>query len=284
MLTQIINITAIIVIILSNLSNSIVNAKETCMCAGCKTEYYLIEHVLKDFQEQAEVNYKPAKTGNKKAIELMVEGKINFAFTCKSHFKLAKKFKLDQAKIANWETITIARDPIVVVANPSCGISSISKKQLCDIFSGKISNWKDVNGKDLAVKTGFLDDSVESGVVTVFKETTIGSNEKLGGDATKLKAPSNLGNFCKATDGAVVFMGMNSYKTEYGKLIKIDDIEPSVANVVSNKYPLAVTYHIILDKTNDKAARSLLKYMASSEGKKKIDEVMVSIKQEVVKK
>ncbi len=282
MFRRLIITTAITLFIIPLFSGSAAKAKETCMCAGCKTEYYLIEHVLKEFQKKSEMNYKPAKTGNKKAIELMVEGKIDFAFTCKSHWKLGKKFKLDPSQTANWETISIARDPIVVVVNPSCGVDNLTKQQLCDIFTGKVKNWKEVSGNDLPVKTGYLDDSVESGVVTVFKETAIGINDKLDESATKLKAPSNLGNFCKSTEGAVVFMGMNSYKEEYGKLAKIDGIESNISNIISNKYPLAVTYYIVLDKTKDKGARALLEYMATTEGKKKIDEVMVSIKQEVI--
>ena len=275
--------TVLAAILISYIPGSIAKAKETCTCAGCKTEFYLIEHVLKEYHKKSEITYKPAKTGNKKAIELLAEGKINFAFTCKSHWKLGKKFKLDPEMLKNWESITIAKDPIVVVANPNCGADNLSKQQLCDIFSGKIKNWKDVGGADSEIKVGYLDDSVESGVVTVFKETTIGMDAKLCPEATQLKAPSNLGNFCKVTEGAIVFMGMNSYKSEYGKLLKIDSVEPSIDNIVANKYALAVTYHIVLAKNDDKAARSLLEYMASPEGKKKIDEVMIAIKQKVVK-
>lgn len=266
-------------IIFSSVFAAHVNAKDACVCAGCKTEYYLIEHVLKDFEPQAEFKYKTAKTGNKKAVELLLSGKIDFAFTCKSHGKLAKKFKLAADKVASWESITIARDPIVVVAHPSCGVGNLTRKQLCSIFDGSVTNWKAVGGKDLAIKTGVLDSSVESGVVTVFKETTVGKDAALNAGAVSLKSPSQLGNFCKVTHGAVVFMGMNSYKEKYGALLNIDGIEPNVDNIVSNDYPIAVTYHILLDRNNDRAARDLLKYMASPEGVGKINEVMVAIEQ-----
>ncbi len=269
---------AVSIVVMLVFKGELVLGAEDAVCAGCKTEYYLIEKVADVLNKNnTDYNYKAAKTGNKKAIELMMAGDINFAFTCKDHFKLAKKFGIDKEKIASWHTVAIAHDPIIVVANPDCGISSLSMEQLCGIFSGTIKNWKDAGGPDKQIKVGYLDDSVESGVVTVFKETSIGEEAELTSDATLLKAPGNLGNFCNVTPGAVVFMGMNSYKPEYGTVLSINEVKPEVANVVSGKYPLAVTYHIIYDGNNARAAENLLKFMAGEEGKKITNDMMIAI-------
>ncbi len=253
-------------------------AAEQIHCAGCKTEFFLIQKITDSLNQQSnDLSYKPASTGNKKAIELMLEGKINFAFTCKTHWQLAKKFQLDKDIISSWSTVAIAHDPIIVVANPDCKVSNLTMPQLCDIFSGTITNWKDISGADLDIKVGYLDESVESGVVTVFKETSVGENNKLTANATLLKAPNNLGNFCQATPGAIVFMGMNSYDPKYGTIISIDGNKPDVDTVTNGSYPLSVTYYIIYDKQNSLAADKLLAFIATDKGKEITNSMMIAI-------
>lgn len=259
-------------------------AVEQVNCAGCKTEYFLIKELTNVLNSQmTDMNIKPAQTGNKKAVELMVAGEVNFAFTCKNHLKLAAKFQLPAEKTASWVSVSFAHDPIVIVSNPDCNTGNLTMEQLCGIFNGTITNWKDISGKDLEIKVGYLDSSVESGVVTVFKETSIGESNDLTEKATQLKAPSNLGNFCKSTPGAIVFMGLNSYKQEYGNIMKINDVIPNSENVKNTKYPLSVTYHIIYDQKNDNAAKKLLQFIASEQGQQIVNSMMVASEPKEIK-
>ena len=45
-----------------------------------------------------------------------------------------------------------AKNPIVFFVNPSVGIKDLTPKQVCDIYSGKITNWKDVGGPDAKIR------------------------------------------------------------------------------------------------------------------------------------
>jgi len=163
----------------------------------------------------------PGKTGNKKAIMLLADGKLAFAYTCKPHAKLAKKFQLDPATTGNWVTTEIARDPVVVVVNPSCGVTNLSVDQLKAVFSGQVANWKEVGGADLPVVTAYLDDTVESGIVTVFKEVTVGAKSSLAADAKRFPSPSQLGHLVASEAGAVTFMGLNTYSDGYGQIVSV---------------------------------------------------------------
>ncbi|MBU8870156.1 MAG: substrate-binding domain-containing protein [Gemmatimonadales bacterium] len=251
-------------------------------CAGCKTEHFLIQHLAAPYEALSGVKLLPGGSGNKKAILLFVDGKINFAYTCKPHVKLAKKFKLDPAATANWVSTAIAKDPIVVVANSGCGITDLTLDQLKGIFSGSIQNWNEVGGADLPIIVAHLDDSVESGVVTVFKETTVGAKANLNPLAKKLKSPPQLGSFAKATAGATTFMGLNSYEDKFGTLVSINGANPDVANVVNGSYPLSVTYHVVYDPTQSSEAEGFLGFCATQQGQDLINEMMVAIPQKNV--
>jgi ABC-type phosphate transport system substrate-binding protein len=257
---------------------------ETLSCAGCKTEYLLFSDLAKVSSKQKVVNLKPAKTGNKKAIELFKDGKVDFAFTCKSHWALAKKFKIDSKIADQWVSVAVARDPIIVIANKDSGVTGLSSDQVKGIFSGEITNWKDAGGNDLPIAAAYLKDTVESGVLTVFKETTVGKDGTLVPAAKELDLPTALGHFCSSKSGGVTFMALGSYKAEYGTAVEIDGIAPTVKNVVGNKYPIAVTYHVVYRKADADQTAALLDFMGTKEGLAVTNDRMVAIPHAVVEK
>ena len=248
-------------------------------CAGCKTEYFLIQHLAAPYKAVSGVEILPGKSGNKVAIKLLAKGTINFAFTCHPHGKLAGKLDLDPAVTANWVSTAIAKDPIVVVAHPGCGVTDLSLEQLRRVFSGAVRNWSEVGGADRAITVGYLDESVASGVVTVFQETALGPVAEFPPQARKAPSPTRLGSFTKGTPGAVSFMGLNSYDERCGTLISIDGVSPETANVVNGSYPLSVTYYLAYDPTRSNEAEGFLAFCATGQGQDLINEIMVAIPQ-----
>ena len=191
--------------------------------AGCKTEAILMDALCSNYPE---AKIKAGRTGNKKALFLLANGKIDFAFTCKPMSKLINKFKIPAEKAKDWKCIAFAKDPLAVVINPDAGISDISLANLSKIFTGLIHNWKEIGGNDLTIKIGYMDTKkVETGNNTVFKECTlqkyVDSSGKVSGElnkelnikadlskkATILDSPDKLGNFIKVTPGSINIYG-----------------------------------------------------------------------------
>ncbi len=235
--------------------------------AGCKTEYYLIKELADAYKVKTGVTIQAGQTGNSKAIELMLDNKVNFAFTCQPINKLAKKLELDNKKIAGWKSIPIARDPIVLVSNPKNGIKDLSKAQITQIFEGKFKNWKELGGNDLPILLVYLDPSLESGTTTVFKECTGGPEMKFDTKAKTLDGPSNLGHYVSFNPGAITFMPFNAYKVNYGNMLKMDGTEPNEETIQNDQYKLNVTYNLTITGDN-KDVLNFVNYCLSAEGKK----------------
>ena len=61
--------------------------------------------------------------------------------------KFSEKMKLKEAK-QNIQEVIIAYDALAVIIHPDNPVNKLTRKQLEDIFRGKIKNWKQVGGKD----------------------------------------------------------------------------------------------------------------------------------------
>ena len=68
------------------------------------------------------------------------------------------------------DSVPVAIDGIVFYTNKSLGIKSLSLDQLKDIYSGKITNWKELGGKDLPITAVSLDPKIDS-ILQLLMET-----------------------------------------------------------------------------------------------------------------
>lgn len=216
-------------------------------------------------------------TGNKKALNLLMDKRINFAFTCKTIEQLAKKLKLDRNVVASWKSVPVAIDPIVIVANRDNGVENLTRDQLTALFQGKIKNWQELGGKDLTVKTAYMNPALESGVTLLFKEFTVGLDGKLDESATLGDGPSNLGHFVARTPGAVTFLGFNSYDPNDGVILSIDGVVPSRENILGGAYKLAATYYLTLSDDMNPELSDFVKFVQSAAGTKAIAENFIPI-------
>lgn len=242
------------------------SATDHLKSAGCKTEIYLLKDIAEAYKEQTGKTLRLGNTGNKKAVNLLLEKKVDFTFTCKPIDKIAKGMKLDKQQVSSWQSIALAKDPIVIVANPGNGVTNITQDELTKIFQGQIRNWQELNGKNLPVFPAYLSDDLESGLVLLFKEFTVGVNGKLTDNAMKAKAPDMLGNYTSVTPGAISFMNYNTYDEKYGEVLKVDGILPNEQNIRNGTYPLTATYFLTIDGSNNQAVAEFIDFTRSENG------------------
>ena len=81
--------------------------------------------------------------------------------------KFSEKMKL-KAKKQDITEVKIAYDALAVVINPSNTVSKLTREQLAGIFTGTITNWKQVGGKDMKIVAYSRETS--SGTYEFFKE------------------------------------------------------------------------------------------------------------------
>lgn len=237
--------------------------------AGCKTEAFLLKDLSSSYKNKSGKTVLVGGIGNKKAVELLQNGKIDFAFTCKPIEKLSGKLNLDQNQVGDWKSIPVAIDPIVIVANPDVGVSSLTTGQLIEIFSGTIDNWKVIGGNDLPVKAAYMDPELESGIVMLFKELVL-AEKTFSENAVIAVGPEALVNFAAINPGGVTFVGHNSYKEGFVKILAVDGVMPTEKNISNGDYKLAATYYLTLDGKENNQVSGFMEYIFSEDGQKAI--------------
>ncbi len=156
---------------------------------------------------------------------------------------------------------------IVAAANPGVGVDNLTKQQLIDIFTGKITNWKDVGGKDQ--KITLVNRPKSSGTRAIFntfvldgKEEAQGITEDSSGTVRKIIAE---------TPGAIGYLGL-SYIDQSVKALKMDGVEGNKENIVINKYPVWAYEHMYTKGEPTGTAKAFLDYMMTDDVQKNVIE------------
>lgn len=234
--------------------------------AGCKTEHFMLKDLVSVYKNKTGNTIRLGRTGNKKAVTLLLNDKVDFAFTCKPITALSSKFKLDSAQVANWESVPIGKDPILVISNYTNGIDNLSIGDLTRVFKGEIKNWKELGGNDVPVNIGYLSDDVESGIVMLFREFTVGKKGQFDPNGTRLDDPSKLGQFVYATPGGISFVALNSYHGDHSNVLKINGVEPKRENILNDKYKLSATYYLTAPLSKNALVADFIAFSQSKDG------------------
>lgn len=125
--------------------------------------------------------------GSSPGIKMLLEGQVDFVQSSRSLRQ--KEYKLAEQKGIKLEQIPVAVDSIAVAVHPNLGIPGLTLGQLQAIYTGKISNWQEIGGRDLPItpysrptSTGEIVDLIDS---KIFPDREIGSNVKFVPTATQ---------------------------------------------------------------------------------------------------
>ncbi|KWX80069.1 phosphate-binding protein [Paenibacillus riograndensis] len=151
---------------------------------------------------------------------------------------------------------------IAAVSHPDAGVDSLTKQQLVDIFTGKVTNWKEVGGKDQKIQ--IINRPSSSGTRATFEGFALGTKtEDLQGSIQE-DSSGTVKKMIGETPGAIGYLAL-SYLDDSVKTLKYDGVEPSVDNVVSGKYPVWAYEHMYTNGEPNEIVKAFLDYIMTPE-------------------
>lgn len=168
----------------------------------------------------------------------------------------------------NLEEITIGFDGITVIVNQNNPISALSKETIGKIFTGEITNWKEIGGKNADIIVLSRDSS--SGTHVYFKEDVLRKGDKHATDEYSPNAlflPSNvaLKKEIASNENAIAYIGMG-YMDDSVKSLAVNGVEPTFENVASKKYSIARGVFWYASKDREGTAKNLVDFVLSKDG------------------
>jgi len=210
--------------------------------------------------------------GSGVGISALIQGSTEIAMASRS-MKIDEKIKF-QEKGRTLVTKIIAYDALAVVIHPSNKVSKLTRAQLEGIFTGKITNWKQVGGADLKIIPYSRETS--SGTYEFFKEHVL-LNKNYMSSILSMPATGAIIQSVSQTKGAIGYVGL-AYINKSVKAIHVSFngktfIEPSLVNAVNKTYPIVRPLYFYYDKKNEPKVSSLVNYIISAKGQKIVREV-----------
>ena len=169
----------------------------------------------------------------------------------------------------------IRREGLIFIVNKDNPVDSLTEQQLIDIYTGKITNWKDIGGDDVEIKA--FQRNENSGSQTYFlnllmKDVVPTKAEvdmyipSMGGLIESIASYDNSKN---AIGYSVFYYATYMYANDDLKMIKVNGIEPSNETIANGSYPLVTESLLAIRKDEDKNSSTykLYDYIKSNKGR-----------------
>ncbi len=185
-----------------------------------------------------------------------------------------KEIALAKQKGINPNEIKAGLDGLAVVVNSGNPVSKLTLAQLADIFSGRVSNWKEVGGKD--EKIVVLSREVNSGTHVYFKEHVLRKNnpaskEEFAPSALMLSSSQAIADEVAGNSSAIGYYGMGYISAKQKALAiakdeKAEYVEPIIENVISGKYPISRPLFLYTNGAPQGLVKKFVDWALSKEG------------------
>ncbi len=127
----------------------------------------------------------------------VAEGKVNIGNVSRA---------LKDSDPAGLVATTIARDAVVIVVNPGNPVNSLSEDQVKQIFTGEITNWKDVGGNDAPIILNSR--TAPSGTFDFFQEEFLGKGVPAAATAKQHASNGLVRQAVASNENAIGFVSM----------------------------------------------------------------------------
>jgi phosphate transport system substrate-binding protein len=188
--------------------------------------------------------------------------------------KLDEKMKMQDAGKAFTENI-IAYDALAVIVNPANKISQLTREQIESIYTGKVTNWKELGGDDLAIVLYSRESS--SGTFEFFKEHVL-NKKNFAPTAMLMPATGAIVQSVSQTKGAIGYVGL-AYLESNIKPLKVSYdqgktyVDPSVETAMDKTYPISRPLYYYYLNSTAKNIQPFIDFILSADGQKIVREV-----------
>lgn len=224
---------SLIVLAAAGLSAAPAGAQKNIVLDGSTTVGPIAKAFADYYKEKSGVGATISESGSGNGVKSLINGACDIANM--SRFMKDSEFKTCVEKGILPVAHVVAFDGLAVVVNPANKVSALSDAQIADIYTGKITNWKQLGGDDAEIVV--ISRDTNSGTYETFNELILRKKAVVKG-AEYVGSNGQAKTRVASTKNAIAYVGLG-FVDDTVKTLSVDGILPSAKTIVSGKYPIA---------------------------------------------
>lgn len=209
------------------------------------------------------------------AFERLVSGEVDIFFGAQPS---AAQQSLAESKGKELVLTPIGKEAFVFFVNEKNPINDLSSDMIRSIYSGRITKWSEIGGKDERILA--FQRPADSGSQTIM-EKFMGDvslmpalKEEVAGMGDLMEEVANYRNYKRSLGYSFRFFATGMNPNQKIKLLSLDGVEPSKDNISNGTYPYVVNLYAITVKDNPKKTiKPMLEWMQGPQGQYLVEEV-----------
>lgn len=212
---------------------------------GFLSEAYMEEH------GDIKVTYNP--TGSGSGIQAVAEGRCDIGLASRD---------LKEEEATDLQGTVVAIDGIGIIVNPDNPVSNLTIAQIGMIYSGKITNWKEVGGSDAPIVC--IGREAASGTRDGFEEV-MGIKDKCR-YSQELTSTGDVVQTVSGNPNAIGYASVASVNDTI-KMVSVEGISPTTKTIQSGEYKVQRNFVLVTKKDSSlsKAAQEFFDFATSSQ-------------------
>ncbi|MCL2119964.1 MAG: phosphate ABC transporter substrate-binding protein [Planctomycetaceae bacterium] len=225
------------------LTSSGVLAQDEIHIDGSTTVGPIIDAFVGAFEKSPQFNVKFSvkKTGSGDGAAALIDGRCHIA----AMSRFMKKDEYNKAVAAGKMPVpfTICMDGVCLIVHPTNPVRNLTKAQVKAIYTGQVTNWKEVGGADMPIVAISRDTS--SGTYEVFQQLVV-EPEKLGTKVEYANANPQIFTRVSTTPGAIGYVGLGFVKTGV-KAVSYENVMPTKQTISRGTYKISRPLYLFTD-------------------------------------
>lgn len=230
----------------------------TVSMAGSTSMQKLCEAMMESFQEAyPDITVTAEYTGSGAGLEALAGGKTDIGN--------ASRALKDGEKSSGAVENIVAIDGIAVITDKANTVLDLTTEQLADVYTGKITNWKDLGGEDAAIVV--IGREAGSGTRAAFEELLKVDDQCAY--AQELDSTGGVLAKVAATPGSIGYVSLDVVDGTVSP-ISLNGVAPTEENIVAGSYMLSRPFVMATMGTineQNEAVKTWFNYVQSDEGK-----------------
>lgn len=174
----------------------------------------------------------------------------------------------DEERAAGTVSVEYARSPTVLAVSRKTKVTSISRQQLADIYSGKLAEWPDKTPIRPVLRQPGDDNTKQVKSLSPEIEKALEAAEKREGLALAV-TDQEAADKIEQIPGAIGVSTLALIRSEGRALtaLALDGVEPTPANGASGAYPVVKRFYFVTRSARSAAVQKFIDFVASPEGR-----------------